>query len=280
LNSPFVPLLVRVDKVITETTDSNIKSFCLSFLREEDEQAFTYIPGQFAELSVFGKGEAPFGMASSPSESGLKFTINKAGVVTKALHQLEEGEVIGVRGPLGRPYPLTDLEGKNLVIVSGGFAFTTLRSLVKYILDTGRDRFQSITILYGVRNPGLFLYQDELKDWGERKDLKLVLTIDREAEGWHGQTGLVPDVLRETAPGSEDAYALVCGPPIMIRFTLPVLKELGFPPERVILSLEKRMKCGIGMCGRCNIGSKFVCQDGPVFTLAELEALPDEEHLE
>jgi len=280
LNSSFLPLLVRVDRVITETTDSNIKSFYLSFLREEDRKAFSYLPGQFAELSIFGKGEAPFGMASSPSEPGLRFTVNKAGVVTKALHQLEEGEVIGVRGPLGHPYPLADFEGKNLVIISGGFAFTTLRSLVKYILDTGRGDFQSITVIYGVRNPGLFLYQDELKDWGEREDLRLVLTIDRETEGWRGKIGLVPDVLREVAPSSEDAYALVCGPPIMIRYTLPVLKELGFAPERVVLSLEKRMKCGIGMCGRCNIGSKFVCQDGPVFTLAELKALPDEEHLE
>ena len=278
MKNPFLPVPMRVDKVITETADSSIKSFHLSFLREDDEKAYSYLPGQFGELSVFGKGEAPFGMASSPTEPGLKFSVNKAGVVTTALHRLEEGETIGVRGPLGIPYPLSELEGKNLVIVSGGFAFTTLRSLVKYILDTKRDGFGKIDIIYGARSPGLLLYKDELKDWGERKDLHLVLTIDREAEGWTGKVGLVPNVLKEVAPSSKDAYALVCGPPIMIRYTLPVLKELEFPPERTILSLEKRMKCGVGMCGRCNIGPELVCRDGPVFTLAQLEALPDEEH--
>jgi sulfhydrogenase subunit gamma (sulfur reductase) len=277
LRNPFIPVPMRVEKVVTETTDNNIKSFQLSFLKEEDAKAFSYLPGQFAEISVFGKGEAPFGMASSPTEPGLKFSINKAGVVTMALHRLEEGETIGVRGPLGIPYPLPELKGKNLVIVSGGFAFTTLRSLVKYILDTGRSDYGKIDIIYGARNPGLLLYRDELKEWGKREDLHLVLTIDREAEGWTGKVGMVPNVLKQVAPSSKDAVALVCGPPIMIKYTLPVLKELAFPPEKVILSLEKRMKCGVGMCGRCNIGSKLVCRDGPVFTLAQLSALPDEE---
>jgi len=277
LSNPFLPVPMRVEKVITETTDNSIKSFQLSFLREEDEKAFSYLPGQFAEVSIFGKGESPFGMASSPTEPGLKFSVNKTGVVTIALHRLEEGETIGVRGPLGIPYPLPELEGKNLVIVSGGFAFTTLRSLVKYILDTGRDRFGKIDIIYGARSPGLLLYKEELKGWSEREDLNVVLTIDREAEGWTEKVGLVPNVLKEVAPSSKDAYALVCGPPIMIKYTLPVLEGLAFSPESIILSLEKRMKCGVGMCGRCNIGSKLVCRDGPVFTLAQLAALPDEE---
>jgi NAD(P)H-flavin reductase len=276
LKNPFLPSVTRVEKVVTETSDNNIKSFYLSFLREEDEKAFSYLPGQFAELSVFGKGEAPFGMASSPTERGLRFSVNKAGVVTSALHRLEEGELVGVRGPLGRPYPLSDLEGKDLVIVSGGFAFTTLRSLVKYISDTGRDKFGNVVIVYGARTPGLLLYKEELKEWQGRRDLNLVLTIDRQSDGWTGKIGMVPNVLKETAPSSREAYALICGPPIMIKYTLPVLKELGFPPERVVLSLEKRMKCGVGMCGRCNMGPKLVCRDGPVFTLAQLSVLPDE----
>ncbi len=276
MSNPFLPALMRVEKVVIETTDNSLKSFYLSFLREEDEEGFSYLPGQFAEISVFGKGEAPFGMASSPTEPGLRFTVNKAGTVTTALHRLEEGEIVGVRGPLGHPYPLSSLEGKNLVVVSGGFAFTTLRSLVKYILDAGREKFGNIDIIYGVRSPGLFLYKEELKEWAEREDLRLVLTIDREAEGWEGKVGLVPNVLKEVAPSSENAYALVCGPPIMLKFTLPVLQELKFPSERVILSLEKRMKCGVGMCGRCNIGPRLVCRDGPVFTLAQLAELPGE----
>ncbi len=277
MKNPFLPVPMRVEKVVTETTDNNIKSFQLAFLKEEDARAFSYLPGQFAELSVFGKGEAPFGMASSPTESGLKFSINKTGVVTIALHRLEEGETVGVRGPLGIPYPVSELKGKNLVIVSGGFAFTTLRSLVKYILDTGRDQFGKIDVIYGARMPGLLLYRDELKEWGLRKDLNLVLTVDREAEGWTGKVGMVPNVLKAVAPDSKGAYALVCGPPIMIKYTLPVLKELAFSPEKIVLSLEKRMKCGVGMCGRCNIGPKLVCRDGPVFTLAQLNELPDEE---
>ncbi|MDO8715553.1 MAG: FAD/NAD(P)-binding protein [Dehalococcoidales bacterium] len=277
MKNQFLPLLMRVDKVVTETADNNIKTFELSFLREEDKQSFSYLPGQFAEVSVFGKGEAPFGIASSPSEPGLKFSVNKTGVLSLALHRLEEGETVGVRGPLGSSYPLSELKGKNLVIISGGFAFTTLRALVRYILDTGRDQFGKITVLYGARNPGLLLYKDELKEWSIRKDINLVLTIDKEAEGWTGKVGLLPNVLKEMAPASQDTYALVCGPPIMIKFTLPVLKDLGFPPERIILSLEKRMKCGVGMCGHCNIGPELVCRDGPVFTLAHLETMPNEE---
>ena len=277
MKNQFLPLLMRVDKVVTETADNNIKTFELSFLREEDKKAFSYLPGQFAEVSVFGKGEAPFGIASSPSETSLKFSVNKTGVLSLALHRLEEGETVGVRGPLGSSYPLAELKGKNLVIVSGGFAFTTLRALVRYILDTGRDQFGKITVLYGARNPGLLLYKDELKEWSTRKDINLVLTIDKEAEGWTGKVGLLPNVLKEMAPASQDTYALVCGPPIMIKFTLPVLKDLGFTPERIILSLEKRMKCGVGMCGHCNIGPELVCRDGPVFTLAHLESMPNEE---
>lgn len=277
MKNPMLPILMRVEKITTETTDQNIKTFELAFLKEEDQQAFSYLPGQFAEFSLFGKGEAPFGIASSPSEPNLKFSVNKTGVVTLAMHQLEAGEIVGLRGPLGGSYPLDKMKGKDLVIVTGGFAFTTLRSLVKYILDTGRDQYGKITLLYGARNPGLLLYKDELKEWGTRNDLDLVLTIDAAAPGWTGKVGLLPNVLKELAPSSQNAYSLVCGPPIMIRFTLPVLKGLGFDPDHVILSLEKRMKCGVGMCGRCNIGPELVCRDGPVFTLAELESLPNEE---
>ena len=277
MKNPMLPILMRVEKITTETTDQNIKTFEFAFTREEDKQAFSYLPGQFAEVSLFGKGEAPFGIASSPSEPNLKFSVNKTGLVTLAMHQMEPGEIVGVRGPLGGSYPLETLQGKDLVIVTGGFAFTTLRSLVRYILDTGRDKYGKITLLYGARNPGLLLYKDELKEWSNRSDLNLVLTIDAPAPGWAGKVGLLPNVLKELAPSAKDAYSLVCGPPIMIKFTLPVLKDLGFDPDHVILSLEKRMKCGVGMCGRCNIGPELVCRDGPVFTLAQLESLPNEE---
>jgi NAD(P)H-flavin reductase len=247
-------------------------------MNQADEEGFRFIPGQFAEISISGKGEAPFGIASSPTETGLlKFSVNKAGVVTKALHNLEEGEMVGVRGPLGNAYPIEAFEKKNLVVISGGFAFTTLRSLIRYMLDRENGAgFNQLTVIYGARTPGLLLYKDELEEWGRREDVALHLTIDAPLDGWKGKVGFVPTITKEVAPSSEDAYALVCGPPIMIKFTLPVLQQLGFASERIILSLEMRMKCGIGMCGRCNIGSQYVCKDGPVFTLEQLTQLPGE----
>jgi NAD(P)H-flavin reductase len=250
----------------------------VKFLNDEDAANFNYLPGQFAQLSVLGEGEAPFGIASSPTQpGGLEFTVNKAGVLTTALHNLEEGEIIGVRGPLGNCFPLEALEDKDTIIIGGGFAFTTLRSLTNYILyKENRSRFDNVVVIYGARSPGLLLYRDELEKWEERKDLDLHLTVDRAEKDWQRRVGVVPDILKEIAPSPENAYAVVCGPPIMIKFTLPVLRELGFPPEKIILSLEMKMKCGIGMCGRCNIGNQYVCKDGPIFTLAQLNELPSE----
>jgi sulfhydrogenase subunit gamma (sulfur reductase) len=278
MNNPYLPIQTRIEKVIMETEDRNIKSFELSFINKEDEEKFQYLPGPFAEISIPGKGEAPFGIASSPTEKGmLKFSINRTGLFTEAIHSLEEGDIIGVRGPLGNNYPIDKFENKNVVIVSGGFAFTTLRSLTKYMIhEDNRSRFNNITVIYGARNPGLLLYKDELKEWEKRDDIDLNVTVDAQAPGWDGRVGFVPTVTKEVAPSSEDSYVIVCGPPIMIKFTIPVLEELGFPPERIILSLEMRMKCGIGICGRCNIGEKYVCKDGPVFTLAQLNELPSE----
>ncbi len=164
-----------------------------------------------------------------------------------------------------------------MVVIGGGFAFTTLRSLTNYMLDeANRSQFGDITVVYGARSPGLLLYRDELKEWQARSDLGLYLTVDQADDGWQERVGVVPNVIKEVTPSPENAYAVVCGPPVMIKFTLPVLNELGFSPERILLSLEMRMKCGIGMCGRCNIGSKYTCKDGPVFTLSQLNGLPVE----
>jgi sulfhydrogenase subunit gamma (sulfur reductase) len=278
MKNPYLPLPTRVEKIVIETEDKNIKTFCVKFLNDEDASNFNYLPGQFAQLSVLGEGEAPFGIASSPTQpGGLEFTVNKAGVLTTALHNLEEGEIIGIRGPLGNCFPLEELEGKDTIIIGGGFAFTTLRSLINYILyKENRSRFGNVVVIYGARSPGLLLYRDELEKWEGRTDLDLHLTVDRAEEDWQRKVGVVPNILKEIAPSPENAYAVVCGPPIMIKFTLPVLRELGFLPERIVLSLEMKMKCGIGMCGRCNIGNQYVCKDGPIFTLAQLDELPSE----
>ena len=273
MSNPYIPIPVKVEKITVESEDKSLKSLDLSFLNGDGR--FSYLPGQFCELSILGKGEAPFGIASSPTEGGLKFTVNRLGVVTTALHYLEEGETIGLRGPLGNHYPVDEFKGKNVVIVGGGFAFTTLRALTIYLLSHRKD-YKDITIIYGARTPDLLLYKDDLEEWEKRSDINLVQTIDKKVEGWNKRVGFVPSVTKEVAPSSKDAYAVVCGPPIMIKFTLPVLQELGFSPDRIITSLEMRMKCGIGKCGRCNIGSKYVCIDGPVFSFAQLEEMPKE----
>jgi NAD(P)H-flavin reductase len=199
-------------------------------------------------------------------------------MVTTHLHNMQEGDLIGVRGPLGNTYPWGEMEGKQVVVIGGGFAFTTLRSSIVYMLEPqNRGRFKEITVVYGARDPGMLLYRDELAAWEKRDDLHMHITVDRTDDpDWPYHTGFVPTVVEAQVPPSEDAVALVCGPPAMIRFTQPVLEALGFAPERIYLSLEMRMKCGIGMCGRCNIGDQYVCKDGPVFSLARLKTLPPE----
>lgn len=276
MKNPYLPIPMVLKRARIETTDRMLRTLELAFKNKEDEEAFRFIPGQFCELSVLGKGEAPFGIASSPLEKGtLTFTINKAGLVTTALHHLEEGSEIGIRGPLGNGYPIDLFEGKNLLIIGGGFAFTTLRSLLAYYLHPeNRPKVKKITVLYGARMPGLLLYKEELEAWQKREDLTLVTTVDWGDKDWKGKVGLVPNVLEEMAPSSEETYAVICGPPIMIKFTFPKLVALNFPNERIFTSLEKRMKCGIGKCGRCNIGPLYICKDGPVFSYAQLEKLP------
>jgi NAD(P)H-flavin reductase len=188
---------------------------------------------------------------------------------------MDEGAKIGLRGPLGNAWPIEFLEKKNIVVVGGGFAFTTLRSLINYMLHKdNRSRFGEITVIYGARTPGLLLYKDELTAWGKRDDIKTVITVDKGNETWTGREGFVPAVCKDVAPSPQNTVAVICGPPVMIKFTLPVFFELGFSKENILTSLEMRMKCGIGKCGRCNVGYKYVCTDGPVFSLAELEVLP------
>jgi len=278
LTNPYVPMSVVVRRVADEVDDRTIKSFDLAFVRPEDAAHFGFTPGQFCELSVFGEGEAPFGIASSPTEQGfVRFTIKKAGVVTSRLHTLKEGDVIGLRGPLGNAFPIDHMRGKDLVVIGGGFAFTTLRSLIVYLLEGGeRDAYGKITVIYGARTPGLLMYKDDLVAWEARADIEVWQTIDIEAPGWTRKVGFVPAVVEEVAPSAANAVAVICGPPVMIRFTLPTMIKLGFGKEQIYTSLENRMKCGIGKCGRCNVGHKYVCVDGPVFSMAELDELPAE----
>lgn len=276
--NPYIPITMKLIKNLCETEDKLINTFTLQFLSKEDEENFKYMPGQFAELSAYGHGEAPFGIATSPTEPGIiKFSVAKVGCVSNALHLMEEGTMVGVRGPMGNYYPMEEFKGKNLVIIGGGFAFTTLRSMAVYMLDEKhRADYGDITVIYGARNPGLLLYKEELAEWETNPNINLITTIDKPADGWNKRVGFIPTIVGEVAPSSVDTYAVVCGPPAMIKYTLPVLEKLGFPPERIYTSLEMRMKCGLGICGRCNIGPKYVCKDGPVFSMAQLKELPSE----
>ncbi|MEN8243375.1 MAG: FAD/NAD(P)-binding protein [Thermodesulfobacteriota bacterium] len=277
--NPYVPYPVRIDDIEVATEDKSLKTFKFVFLNDGDEEKFAYEAGQFAELSVPGIGEIPIGIASSPVEKGfVKFTVFKAGVVTSHLHNMQEGDIMGIRGPMGNWYPWDLLEGKNILIVGGGFAFTTLRSSIVYMLDPeNRSRFGDIDVVYGARTPGMLLYKDELVAWEKRDDINMHLTIDAPSEGWEYNVGFTPPITEQKAPqGDDDTYAIVCGPPIMIKFTLPVLEKLGYAHDHIIMSLENRMKCGFGMCGRCGIGKELVCKDGPVFTLDQINKTPKE----
>jgi len=278
MHNPYLPYPVRIAMIRVETEDKNLRTFKFEFLNPGDEEKFAYLPGQFAELSVPGQGEIPIGIASSPTEKGsVLFTVNRVGQVSTFMHCMKEGDIMGLRGPLGHPYPLDALKGKDILIIAGGFAVTTLRSTIVWMLQPeNRSKYGKITFVYGARTPGLLLYKEEWSDWQKRDDIDVHVTVDREAPGWTGRVGFVPAITKEVCPPPKNTAAIICGPPVMIKFTQPVLEEAGYSTDDIIMSLENRMKCGLGICGRCNVGPEYVCKDGPVFTLTQLNQLPKE----
>jgi len=272
----YLPHLAVVERIIDETGDT--KTFQLNFKDEKLRNDFTFESGQFGMLSILGIGEAPFCISSSPTRrEHLECSIRKVGRLTRALHRLSEGAEIGFRGPYGNSFPLDLLEGKNLIFVGGGIGLAPLRSLIWNAIDN-RDRYGNIDIVYGARSPADLCFTYDLEAWDKDKTVNVATTVDAGDDSWTGRVGLVPVVLEEVEPPAKNSVAIVCGPPIMIRFTFPALERLGFTPEQILTTLEKRMKCGIGKCGRCNIGNLYVCRDGPVFSYAQIKDFVSSEY--
>lgn len=265
----YLPNLAEIFEIKEETPD--IKTFKLKFKDQAIVESFDYKPGQFVEFSVFGEGEAPFCISNSPTrKAGIECSVKRMGKVSQALHELNIKDTVGIRGPYGNGFPIDDLKNKHLLFVAGGIGLAPLRSLINYCLDS-RDSFKDITILNGARTSRDLVYKSEYEAWKGAKNTQLYLTVDCNEENWTCMVGVVPKILEQLKPTCQDSVAIVCGPPIMIKYTMPVLLKLGFCPEAIVTTLEMKMKCGLGKCGRCNIGNLYICKDGPVFTYAQVK---------
>jgi len=272
----YQPHLMHIEEMVDETVDT--RTLRLSFENAGVADTFDFKAGQFGEYSVFGAGECTFCIASPPTRKGyIEASFKVVGKVTRAMRRLNVGDTMGFRGPYGNHFPLDRMKGGNLVFIAGGIGLAPVRCVIWNALDL-RDQFRDVTIIYGARSVADLVYKRELEDWAGRSDLRMHQCVDPggETPEWKGDVCFVPSLVEKVSPSPEDSYAIVCGPPIMITFTLPLLQKLGFAPDRVYTTLENRMKCGLGKCGRCNIGSVYVCKDGPVFTAAQLKTLPPE----
>lgn len=270
---PLIPMVGVVTDVRTDTPD--VKTFRVVGL--DGKKPFEHIPGQCAMLSMPGIGEALFSITSSPTnEEYLEFSIKKCGCVTTWLHQIEPGQQVTLRGPYGNGFPVdTELKGKDLLIIAGGIGLAPVRSVINYV-RTNRANYGTLDIVYGSRSKeDLVDYQEILDEWMAEDGINVHLTIDREQPDWDGHVGFVPNYVKELNFDTSKTVVM-CGPPIMIKFTLAGLEELGFQRDQVYTTFELKMKCALGKCGRCNIGDKYVCKDGPVFRLDQMTELPDE----
>jgi len=273
LNNPYLPELATVQEIIQET--ANIRTLRVSLDDKEKMSEFSFRPGQVGQLSVFGAGESTFVINSPPTRKDyLQFSVMRVGEVTQRIHQLNAGDQIGLRAPLGKGFQYEDMKGHDILFIGGGIGMAPLRTLLLFMIDNRRD-YGDIMVLYGARSPQDLCYTYEFQEW-KAGGVNLVLTVDSEFPGWKERVGFVPTVLSEESPSPHNRIAVVCGPPIMIKFVLFGLKELGFEDRQILTTLEKRMKCGIGICGRCNIGSQYVCLDGPVFSYEQITGMAQE----
>ncbi|GFN24107.1 FAD/NAD(P)-binding protein [Thermanaeromonas sp. C210] len=268
--NPLVPTTGRIIKIVEETPD--VKTFHVT---TEKGKPFTPMPGQLAMLSLFDVGEAMFSITSQGPEH-LEIAIKRVGMLTEALHEAEVGQTVGIRGPYGNGFPLDMFYGKDVLFIAGGIGLAPVRSLINYCIEH-REQFGHLWIIYGARSPADLCFKEDLfENWPRVENCRVDVTVDKGDESWKGHEGFVPAFVEKLNPSPEGKVAVTCGPPIMIKFVLQSLEKLGFRDDQIVTTLEMRMKCGIGKCGRCNLGSRYVCLDGPVFTLAQLKEMPNE----
>ncbi|MBQ9729636.1 MAG: FAD/NAD(P)-binding protein [Clostridia bacterium] len=273
IQETLIPKVGVVTDIRKDTPD--VKTFRV--VGTDGKKLFEHMPGQCAMVSIPGVGECMFSITSSPTNKEyMEFSIKKCGCVTEVIHALEVGAQVTVRGPYGKNFPVEgEFKGKDLLFIAGGIGLAPLRSVINYVRHY-RNNYGKVVIVYGARSKDDLVDIEEIKtEWMNEPNTEVYLTIDREQEGWDGHVGFVPAYVKELGL-NPNMTAVLCGPPIMIKFTLAGLLELGFDKSRVYTTLELRMKCGVGKCGRCNVGDKFVCKDGPVFRMTELDELPDE----
>jgi NAD(P)H-flavin reductase len=271
-DNDYIPQLVKIVSIKEEVGGARaVKTFRTQFI---EKNGFSHQCGQCAMLSVFGKGESIISISSSPLEKDyLQFSILKTGRVTTALHEIQEGSIIGLRGPYGNNFPIDNWKGKNLIFIGGGIGLAPIWSVLQTALKR-KDEFGELTLFYGARTSNDLIYSQELKDL--KKEMTVHLSIDQEEPGWEEFVGFVPANVLDKKPSPENTISITCGPPIMIKFVIKNLEELGFNDGQIFTTVENKMKCGIGKCGRCNIGKHYVCKDGPVYSWADLKTLPQE----
>ncbi len=266
-NNPLVPHMAILRESLDLTPD--VRMLRLQLPDDAAKEAFNYKPGQFAFVSAFGVGESPFCLSSCANSDGiLEFALRKVGTVSSAIHEMGIGARIGVRGPFGNNFPLEKFKGNNILIIGGGIGMAPLRPLINTLLKSRKD-YGDVLVVNGARSPQDLVFVSEIDTWKEN-EARVELTVDKGDSNWTGRVALIPQVVEELKPSSDNAVAITCGPPIMIRFVLVALKKLGFKENQIFTTLESKMKCGLGKCARCNVGNIYVCQDGPVFSLDQI----------
>jgi len=272
--NPYQPQLARIVRIHPMVKDNYLYQF--RFLDEAMVKSFTHRPGQFVMLSVLGTGEAPISISSSPTRSGIvELCVRRAGRVTEALYRLQHNDVVGIRGPYGNGFPIEEMAGNDLLIIAGGLGMAPLRSLLWYALDN-RSFFKDVTLMYGAKTPADMLYREELVSLTNRQDLNCLLTVDKDDTGtWKERVGLLPSLFDHVTIDASNTYAAVCGPPVVYKFVLQKLLERNFSKNRILMSLERRMKCGVGKCGHCSVGYKYTCIHGPIYTYWDAINMPE-----